>query len=88
MPKQKDHVDPGVKITLRLMEANPKLKLPAAMRAAKFTLEESASKVANGCPTSYTIAATDANYYHYIAFGYCCFDRINCNNSNSDFFCL
>lgn len=37
----KTHEDPRVKVTLGLMENNPKLKLPQAMRAAEFTIEES-----------------------------------------------
>eukprot|EP00985_Skeletonema_marinoi_P020407 scaffold12135_cov111-Skeletonema_marinoi.AAC.1 len=41
MPKVRDHDDSRVKATLRIMEANPNLLLPAAMRAAKFTIEES-----------------------------------------------
>jgi hypothetical protein len=41
MPKVRDHDDSRVKATLRIMEANPNLLLPAAMRAAEFTIEES-----------------------------------------------
>ncbi len=37
----KTHEDSRVKVTLGLMESNPKLKLPQAMRAAEFTIEES-----------------------------------------------
>ncbi|KAL7490610.1 hypothetical protein ACHAWT_000174 [Skeletonema menzelii] len=37
----KDHEDPRVNATLGFLETNPNLKLPEAMRAAKFTLEES-----------------------------------------------
>ncbi len=37
----KEHEDPRVKATLRYLESNPNLKLPAAMRAAKFTIAES-----------------------------------------------
>jgi hypothetical protein len=40
----KDHSDRRVKATLRILQDNPKLKLPQAMRAAEFTLQESQSQ--------------------------------------------
>jgi hypothetical protein len=36
-----NHGDPRVKKTLQYMEANPNFTLPAAMRAAEFSVEES-----------------------------------------------
>jgi hypothetical protein len=70
MSRVKDHEDPKVNKAVKLILANPNLTVPEALRAAKFTIEESQSakmqmlirrRLPKGPPKNINVEASPGN---------------------------